>query len=82
MQQMTGSGDNPQQMGEGNGARAQMECKGIFGAKPPPLQPVVRMPDQQDPAILEARRKQQADMRARGGRDSTILSDNLGSGKL
>lgn len=74
MQQMTGSGDNPR----------QMECSGLFGGSKPQLQPVTRMPDQQDPAVLEAKRKQQADMLARGGRDSTILSDSLmgTSGKL
>lgn len=74
MRQMSGSGDNPR----------QMECKGLFGGEKPQLQPVTRMPDAQDPAILEAKRKQQAEMMARGGRDSTILSDSLSGtgGKL
>jgi hypothetical protein len=51
---------------------------GMFKPKTQPLQPVVRMPDQQDPAILEERRKRAEEMMKRGGRDSTILSENLG----
>jgi len=45
---------------------------------------VTRMPDEQDPAILAERRKKEAEMRARGGRDSTIMSDALvgATGKL
>lgn len=75
-----------QQMGGSSGdSLRQMECRGLLGGdSKPQLQPVTRMPDQQDPAVLEAKRKQQADMLARGGRDSTILSDSLmgTSGKL
>lgn len=74
MRQMTGSGDNPR----------QMECGGLFGGSKPQLQPVTRMPDAEDPAILEAKRKKQSEMVARGGRESTILSDSLSGtgGKL
>lgn len=51
---------------------------------PPPLPPPVRMPDLMDPAILEAKRQKMADMEMRGGRQSTILSDELSksAGKL
>jgi hypothetical protein len=50
----------------------------------PKLPPVTRMPDQEDPAIKEERRRRAAEMRQRGGRDSTIMSDNLvgATGKL
>lgn len=47
------------------------------GPKMPKPEPVTRMPDPEDPAVLEARRRQQEDMRRRGGRESTILSDEL-----
>lgn len=50
---------------------------GLFKPKTPKPQPVVRMPDQNDPALLEAKRQRQAQDAQRGGRDSTILSDNL-----
>lgn len=45
---------------------------------------VVRMPDEQDPAVLAERRRKTAEMRQRGGRDSTIMSDALmgSTGKL
>lgn len=45
---------------------------------------VTRMPDEQDPAVLAERRKKQAEMQQRGGRDSTIMSDALvgATGKL
>ncbi len=40
--------------------------------------------DEQDPAVLAERRRKEAEMRARGGRDSTIMSDALmgATGKL
>jgi hypothetical protein len=44
------------------------------GGKAPAPQPVVRMPDQNDPASLEARRRQQREQIAGKGRDSTILT--------
>ena len=45
---------------------------------------VTRMPDSQDPAILAERRRKEAGMRARGGRESTIMSEALvgATGKL
>ena len=56
----------------------------LFKPKTPKVEAASRMPDPQDPAILEERRKKMAEMRQRGGRDSTIMSDNLmgASGKL
>lgn len=56
----------------------------LFKPKMPKVEPATRMPDAEDPAILAERRKKQAEMRARGGRDSTIMSDNLtgSTGKL
>jgi hypothetical protein len=52
--------------------------------KTPAPPPPVRMSDPFDPAILEARKKQMAGMQRRGGRESTILSDELSgsSGRL
>ena len=57
---------------------------GLFKTKTPKLEPPTRMPDEKDPAILADRRKRIAEDRARGGRDSTIMSDNLvgATGKL
>lgn len=50
----------------------------------PKIEKPTRMPDEQDPAVLAERRRKTAEMRARGGRDSTIMSDNLvgSTGKL
>lgn len=52
--------------------------------KPPKVPEPARMPDLQDPAALEAKRRQLQNIAMRGGRDSTILSDNLSgsTGKL
>ncbi len=54
--------------------------------KPPPLPPPVRMPDPQDPAALEAKRRKQQEIAMRGGRVSTMLTDTIaggsGGGKL
>lgn len=50
---------------------------GLFGKPPKPEDPV-RMPDPEDPRVKEAVRDKQADMLARHGRQSTILSDSLG----
>lgn len=49
----------------------------IFSAKTPKPTPTARMPDLQDPALLEARRKKIASMKGRSGREGTILSDQL-----
>lgn len=61
------------------GGLAQIVGK-LFGAKtpkPPPIAPVRRMADPEDPAALEARRKKQNELSRRGGRESTILSEEL-----
>lgn len=52
--------------------------------KPPKIEPATRMPDPEDPAIIAERRRKIAEDRKRGGRDSTIMSDNLvgATGKL
>lgn len=49
----------------------------LFKPKMPKQEDATRMPDAQDPAILEERRRKVAEQRQRGGRDSTIMSDNL-----
>lgn len=47
-------------------------------APPPPTpQPVVRMPDESDPAVLEARKKRREAATGKG-RESTILSGDSG----
>lgn len=52
--------------------------------KKPKVEQAARMPDPEDPAILAERRQKIAEQRQRGGRDSTIMSDNLtgSTGKL
>ena len=47
--------------------------------KMPKLQPVERMPEQDDATVQEARKKRQAEMKARGGRESTIMTDSVGT---
>jgi len=42
--------------------------------KTPTPAPVATMPDDSSPAVLEAKRKAQADILARSGRSSTILT--------
>lgn len=42
---------------------------------PPPPPPPAPMPVEDDPAIQAARRKKQAAVQARSGRESTILSE-------
>ena len=56
----------------------------LFKPKMPKVEPPSRMPDAQDPAVLAEKRRKQAEMRARGGRESTIMSENLSgsTGKL
>lgn len=46
---------------------------GLFGSKPKP-QPVQRMPDEEDPAVKEAKRRAAAATAARSGRTSTVLT--------
>lgn len=45
----------------------------LFGGKPTP-QPVQRMPDTEDPAVLEAKKRAAGAAQARSGRSSTMLS--------
>lgn len=44
------------------------------GAKPPEPTPPTRMPDEEDPAIIEAKRRAAEQQRSRSGRTSTVLS--------
>lgn len=61
---------------------------GLFSPKPPspPPMPAVQkpavLPDEQSPAVLEAKRRAQTDMMQRAGRSSTILTapGNRGGG--
>lgn len=48
--------------------------------KPAPVKPVAPMPDENDPAIRAAKRKQGLQMMGMGGRRSTILSEGFGGG--
>lgn len=50
--------------------------------KPPKPQAPTRMPDPEDPEVLEARRRRVADVQARSGRESTILSDDTFANSL
>ena len=43
--------------------------------KPPKVQPPAKMPDAEDPEMIEARRRRLEQMRATGGRQSTLLGD-------
>ncbi|AWC21388.1 hypothetical protein WHT83_06275 [Aminobacter sp. P9b] len=56
----------------------------LFKPKMPKVEAATRMPDPEDPAILAERRRKIAEQRQRGGRDSTIMSENLmgSTGKL
>lgn len=56
----------------------------LFGQKKPKLEAPMRMPDSEDKAVIAARKKRLEQDRLRGGRESTILSDNLigATGKL
>lgn len=53
---------------------------GLFGAKAPEVKPAAPLPDEYSPGVLEARRRQQANMMGRGGRRSTILSEEGDNG--
>ncbi len=50
---------------------------GLFKPNLPPIPDPVRMPDPEDPALREAERQRIAQMKLRGGRLSTIMSDAL-----
>lgn len=58
---------------------------GLFGGSsappPPPPKPAppAPMPDDQSPMVMEARRRKQGEFLDRGGRASTILSQDEGS---
>lgn len=53
---------------------------GLFGKpKVPKVEDPARMPDEEDPAVEEARRRRAEAARSRGGRASTILSDLPGT---
>jgi hypothetical protein len=47
-------------------------------ANPPTVTPPARMPDPNDPAVLEAARRKQMEILGRGGRASTILTGRNG----
>lgn len=59
---------------------------GLFGSKAekPKVEPPARMPDEEAPEAKEIRRQKLAEMRMRGGRESTILTQELSNttGKL
>lgn len=50
---------------------------GLFGSKSQKqvVTPPARMPDEEDPAVLEARRRAAAATQARSGRTSTVLTN-------
>jgi len=52
---------------------------GLFGGgKKPKVEAPQRMPDPEDPALVEARRRKALDITARGGRAATILTPTPG----
>lgn len=59
---------------------------GLFGGgktvvQAPPIPDPPRMPDPESPSAIAAKRRKAAQMAARGGRESTILTES-NSGKL
>lgn len=48
----------------------------------PKPEPVAPMPDDNDPAVVAARRREIEEARQRGGRASTMLSDSYSSRNL
>lgn len=52
----------------------------LFGSKTPNPKPPAEMPDDQSPAVLEAKRKAAMDAAARAGRASTILTSGGDNG--
>lgn len=71
-----------QQMSSGDGGTViQMECGGMFSKpKTPALQPVTRMPDDKDPAVLEAQARKRQQIASRGGRTSTVMTGGSDAG--
>lgn len=49
----------------------------LFKGKTPNVEPPIRMPHSEDRAVMAARRQRIQKDRQRGGRESTIMSDNL-----
>lgn len=64
------------------GATAGLTAMLSKSPKPPTPKPEVRMPDPQSPEVAEAKRRRVADLQARSGRESTILSDDTYSNSL
>ena len=56
--------------------------KSLFAPKIPKPEPAVRMPDQQDPAAVEAKRRKQAELSQGKGRASTDLTGTYASDRL
>lgn len=58
--------------------KMQQQLQGIFSkpAAPPPVVAPAVMPVQNDAAVQAAKQKQVAEMTARSGRQSTILTDS------
>lgn len=48
---------------------------GLFKSDKPKPTPPARMPDEEDPAVIEARRRAAAAAQSRSGRASTMLSN-------
>lgn len=48
---------------------------GLFKTPKPAVTPTLPMPDENDPAILEAKRRRMMETLGRSGRGSTILDD-------
>jgi hypothetical protein len=54
----------------------------LFAPKIPKPEPAVRMPDQQDPAAVEAKRRKRAELAQGEGRASTDLTGTYASDRL
>lgn len=50
---------------------------GLFKTDKPKVTPVSRMPDTEDPAVLEAKKRAAGAAQARSGRASTMLSSRV-----
>lgn len=50
---------------------------GLFGGGAPKVEKPAKMPDPDDPTLIEQRRRQGEAARVRSGRESTILSESL-----
>jgi len=53
---------------------------GLFGGSKPQPTPPATMPDDQSPAVLEARRREREKIMSRAGRSSTIMTSDQTSG--